>query len=192
MKLKSIALIAVVMIVSSCGIGDLEDRVGKIENALGTNEPLTVKFATTNNNNDAIVDNSTYLFKPGGDGEYMGKYTDGDEYVDVYIERFSDVEWYEGAWINFTYNVTTKEITDAEGGTYFTDQFGSDRSYNFYSWASENTTTIKVNSINLETGVVDVSLESSSTAAYQYNAYQGKPMNLEIKFKGKLPVFDWN
>lgn len=189
MKLKSIAVLAVMIVASSCGINDLEDRVGRIEKTLGTNEPLTVEFATENSNNVAINKNATYYFKPGGDEEYMGIV---GTTVYVEIERFSDVEWYEGAYIYFEYDTETKEISDPEVTTYFNDQFGTYRNYEFYSWSSGATINVKVNSINIETGKIDVSVEASTTANYGYNEYSGKPMTGSFRFKGKLPVFDWN
>ena len=97
MKLKSIILLAVVTLASSCGISDLEDRVGKIENALGTNEPFTVKFSTKNYDDVDVADNTTYLFKSGGDSEYIGINPDGTiEEKNGNKERLRNGEYLDG------------------------------------------------------------------------------------------------
>ena len=189
MKLKSIALLIVLIVVSSCGIGGLEDRINVIENALGTNEPFTVKFATKDDNNVDIIDNATYLFKAGGDSEYIGKYTDGT--MEIYIERFSDVDWYEGAWIEFTYNSATKAVSEVQSGTYFYNKFDDYVNTSFRYYDTNCTINLKVNQIDVTTGLVDVSVESSTTAASGYNKYEGKSMTGTFKFRGKLPVFEW-
>ena len=190
MKLKSIILLAVVTLASSCGISDLEDRVGKIENALGTNEPFTVKFSTKNYDDVDVVDNTTYLFKSGGDSEYIGINPDGT--MSIYIERFSDVEWNEGAWIDFDYDPTTKEITNERAGTYFYNRFEQYMNTRFYSSDTECAITVTVNKIDTSTGLVDVSVEASTTANSGYNYFETKPMTGTFKFRGKLPVFEWD
>src|SRR5689334_15235112 len=109
MKLRSLLSLAIVMgILSSCGINDLEDRLDKVENALGTNEPLTIDFKTTNYDDQEIHEQTSYLFKAKGlYNNYIEDYQDGTYYV--YLERFADVAWNEGAWVEFYYNANTGE-----------------------------------------------------------------------------------
>lgn len=177
----------VLFLASACGINDLEDRLSKIEGALGTNEPFAVDFSTKDGNNEDVLNKKTYLFKTVGNDEGIWDYGNGNFYI--YIERFSDVEWYESGFFGFNYNVNTKTVTDAYAGTYFTDKYGNSRSYRFYQSTTGTTLTVTVNSINTTTGKVDITVTGSTTDASSDNYYTGKPMNLSIKFKGTTRSF---
>jgi hypothetical protein len=187
MKLNSFIWLFIVMIVSSCGINELEDRLDKVENALGTNEPLSIDFQTKNLEDLDVSKKFSFLFKSKGYNEYLEDNQDGT--VDVYIERFSDVDWNEGAWIGFEYDLNTKEISNQEAGVYFYDRFGRWINPRFDPDNAGNTLTLKVNSINIETGSVDVDVTASTDGTASNNEYTGKPMNCTFKFKGKLDVF---
>ena len=52
-------------------VEDLQDDMNKVQSALGTNEPLTMKFSTKDYNNVDIVENTSYLFKSMGDNQYI-------------------------------------------------------------------------------------------------------------------------
>jgi hypothetical protein len=124
----------------------------------------------------------------------------GDGTYDIYIERFSDVEWYEGAWVAFTYNPTTKAVTNKRGGQYWNDE---DPYYNNARY-DENyvntglTFTITVNSLNPATGDISLNFSASGTAAYTNAVYYyyvpnaGKPVSTTFSFAGKLKVFTQN
>jgi hypothetical protein len=175
-------------IFSSCSDDDgLDNRLDKVEDALGTDEPLKVTFSTTNYDDVTIASNRTYLLKSSGTNEYIWDNLDGT--YEIYIERFSDVEWYEGAWIEFTYNPETREVTNDEAGTYFYDQFGSYHNARFYENQDANAVEIEVNSFNAETGKISVNVTANSEEAYGNNIYEGNPMTMTLRFRGNLRVF---
>jgi hypothetical protein len=189
MKLKSLFWLSLVVVFfSSCGINELEDRLDKVENALGTNEPLDIDFQTKNLEDLDISKKASFLFKSKGYNEYIEDNQDGT--YDVYIERYYDVFGNEGAWIFFEYNLSTKEITNKQARVYFYDRFGRYINPIFSDdAASGNTLTLDVKSINVETGVVDVNVTASTIETSTNNEYSGKPMNCTFSFKGKLDVF---
>ncbi len=192
MKIKSFLLAGLMIIIaSSCGVNDLEERLDKIENALGTNEPFTVNFSTKNSQDLDVIEKETFLFKSKGYNDYMELYSDGTIYV--YIERFSDVDWNEGGWIEFTYDPSTEEVTNTRAGMYFYNSFGDWNSRYFSeSNYTENTVDLTVKSINFETGAIDVSVSASTTANSNNNLYSGKAMTCTFKFKGKLEAYDYS
>lgn len=169
-------------------VEDLQDDMNKVQSALGTNEPLTMKFSTKDYNNVDIVENTSYLFKSMGDNQYISNI--GDGWYTIYIERFSDVNWEEGAWIDFNYNPTTKEVEVDDFGAYFYNQFGNYVSPYFYE-ADACEVSIKVNSFNAAAGTLAVEVTGTTTSGFGYNEYEGKPMTISLTFNGSAPVFDW-
>ena len=192
MKIRSFLFITLVMIIASaCGVDELESRLDKVENALGTNEPLTINFATKNNADLDAIEKTSYLFKAVGYYDYIEKYSDTEMYV--YVERFSDVDWNEGAWFDFNYDPTTKEVTNARAGVYFYNKFGNWNSRYFSeSDYIENTVDITVNSIDFASGSVSVTISASTTANSSNNMYAGKLMTCTFKFKGKIETYDYS
>jgi hypothetical protein len=191
MKFRSLLFITLVMIVASaCGVDDLESRLDKVENALGTNEPLAINFATKNANDMDVVEKTAYLFKAKGYYDYMEKYSDDEIYV--YVERFSDVNWNEGAWLEFYYNPLTGEATDAQAGVYFYDQFGNWVNPGFYDGYTGNTVTATVNKLDFASGTVSVSIAASTTDVAENNEFSGKPMTSTFTFKGKIESYDYS
>ncbi len=180
-------LLMAAVIFSSCSDDDLDKRLDKLENTLGTNEPLKVDFATTNYNDVAIAKETSFKFKSLDNDEAIWDLQNGSYYV--YIERFSDIDWNQGGWIEFYYNPTSKEVTDAEGGVYFYDQYSYYNSYNFYEDNGGNTVDLEVTSFNAETGKISVNFVASTDASAGNNVYEGKAMTISMKFSGKLRVF---
>jgi hypothetical protein len=188
MKLKFFTFFAfAIVFLSSCGINELEERLDRVENALGTNEPLKIDFQTKNQDDLDVSKKTSFLFKAKGYNEYIEDNQDGT--YEIYIERFSDVNWNEGAWIYFEYNLSTKEITDEQAGVYFYDRFGRWINPDFNPESAGNTFTLTVNSINVETGLVDVTATASTIETASNNEYTNKPMNCTFNFRGKLDIF---
>ncbi len=191
MKLRSVLFLALTIgIFSSCGVDDLEDRLDKIESALGTNEPLSIDFESTNLEDVGIIEKTSYLFKSGGYNEYIRD--NGDGTYDVYIERFGDVNWNEGAWIFFEYEASTQETSNESAGVYFYDQFGRNVNPTFSNEYTGNTFSLDVQSINIETGAVNVSVSASTDETATNNEYTAKPMSCQFSFSGTLKVFEDN
>ncbi len=183
--LSAVLMMTAVATLVSCSDDDLENRLDKVESALGADEPLKVDFQTTNANNEEVTKKTSFILK-STDNDYDGIwiYPDGSYYV--YIERFADVDWNEGAWISFYYNPTTKEVSDASAGVYFYDQYGSNRNVRFYEDTDGNALEIKVNGLNEETGKINLEISASSETSYQNNIFSEKTMTMSLNFKGKL------
>lgn len=176
------------MIISSCGINDLEDRLDKLENIVGSNEPLRVEFKTTDNQNREITLKQEYIYQAAGYNSYI-QINDENE-VDVYVENFKDVDWNEGAWVSFIYNTETKEIIQQASGIYFINKYGNWTQPRFNGDNTGQTVNIKLNSINLEKGEVDFELTATSASESPNNYYSGKAMEATIRYKGTLELYD--
>ena len=169
---------------------ELRDHAKATQNILGSDEPIA---AVTSYKDDAGADKSyqdTYSFKAGNySTQYMVERTDGT--YEVYVERFGDVEWYEGAWFYFRYNPTTKEVTQKSGGQYWSN---ASRWFNvyYYDTYTGNTVTINLKSINIATGELSLDFTGSATADYTTNNSNfpnpGVAHNTKFPFTGKLAV----
>jgi hypothetical protein len=168
-------------------INDLEKRLDKVENSLGTNEPIKMEFSTKTGQGEDIIKNTAFLFKSAGYDNFIEDNQDGT--FDVYVERFSDVEWYEGAWIDFTYNPTTKEVTNPTMRPYFYDKYGVWINPLFSPNTAGNSITINVKSFDGVSGKIDLTVTASTTADAPNNEYAGKSMSCSLSFKGKLNVY---
>lgn len=176
---------------------ELQEQVNGIESALGSNEPIAVTSTFVDDNNTTRTIKEVYKFKSSG-AETQSLRENGDGTYDIYIERFSDVEWYEGAWVAFTYNPTSKAITNKRGGHYWSDMdsYGDRTRFDEVSYGGAGLTiTITVNNINLATGEISLSFAASGTGAYTntihsyYCPNQGQPMSTSFSFTGKLKLF---
>lgn len=180
---------AIITSLASCGINDLEDRIEKLETTIGSNEPLTVDFNTTDAQNRDITLKRDFNYKPvGGFNTYIQFYT--PNILEVYVERFSDSNWSEGAWIAFTYNTETKEVSNAGANIYFINRYGYWLRPNFYDNEDVSNGELKVNAVDLQKGFVDVEFSASTTSESFNNVYQGKPMIAKFRFKGTVDVYD--
>lgn len=169
-------------------IDDLKKRLNKVENIIGSNEPISIRYSTTDGNDADIVKNKSFYFKSTDwETSYAGDNGDGTYYI--YIERFSDVDWQDGASFDFYYDSNTGEVEVNQLEAYFEHESGQYQNVNFYSWAGENEMTVTVKSFDPETGKIDITAVATSTSAYEYNEYSGKPMTLNMSFKGKVGVF---
>jgi len=189
MKLRPLLTFAVIAaIISSCGINDLEDRLDKVENALGTNEPIRFEFTTTNYDDQEVSKKASYGFKSSGYyTSYLGDNQDDTYYI--FIQRLADVTWEEDAWIEFEYNAETKEVTEGAAYLEFRDNSGNRINPTFDPDNTGHTFELKVHSFNGESGSIEVEVIASTDETAGNNEYEGKPMNLNMKFKGKLDVF---
>jgi hypothetical protein len=179
---------------------ELQDQIGGVENILGSNEPISVTTTFKDNNDSTRTITAIHKFKSAdNETQSLAKLADGN--YSIYIERFSDVEWYEGAWVSFTYNPTTKAITNKRGGQYWYDN----DSYDNYARYDDNyanlgglTFDINIKSINLTTGDISLTFTGSATSAYTsgvpyyYRPNAGKPMSTTFSFTGKLKLFTQN
>lgn len=190
-KFRTILPVAIMAIAavsfSSCSDDDLDGRLDKLEKSLGANEPLKVDFQTTNGENTPIVNKTSYLFKSLDEDDAIYSYDENEYYVT--IERFADVEWYQGAEISFDYNAETKTVTNGRVRTYFYNQFSDWTNPYFYQGATGNNLTIDVLSFDGETGKISVNVTGSTDATAENN-YYGKPMSISMRFRGTLRVFE--
>lgn len=185
-KFLTVALLATLTL--SCGINDLEERINKVEDALGTNEPMSVDFTTKDDQNRDIILKTEFLFKSKGYNSYMELYPENEIYVEAI--RFSDVDWNEGAEVSFTYNTVTKEVDNIDAEIYFYNKYGRWTRVYFGDDYTGHTSNLKVNSVNTDNGEIDIELTVNTTPEGD-NEFTGKAMNLTIKFKGRLDTFDY-
>jgi hypothetical protein len=179
---------------------ELQERVNDVENILGSNEPIEVSTTFKDDNDSTRKISSLYKFKSSNQATQTLNKNAEDNY-DIYIERFSDVEWEEGAWVAFTYNPVTKAITNKRGGHYWDDQdpyYDNARYEEGYGNAGDLTLDINVKSINVATGDISLTFSASGNAAYTndvpyyYTPNQGKVMSTTFSFTGKLKLFTAN
>lgn len=173
-------------------VKDLQGRVNEVENLIGSNEPITATTTFTDNDNATRTVSDVYKFKASGlSTQYMIKNDDGT--YDVYIERFSDVDWNESAAIEFTYNPTTKAIT-GEQVYHDWDDLDAYGNFSFFNEGYEgNTINITIDKFDVNTGEVSVKVTASATGDYTsqyYGPNPGKPVNTTLAFTGKLKVYE--
>ena len=170
----------------------LQNQINGVSSILGSNEPITATTSFLDDNGNSITWTDTYNFKSGNyETQYMEENNDGT--YTIYIERFSDVEWYEGAWASFTYNPTTGGITDKRGGQYW----DWNRSFNSYAYYYDNTTGCTINitlsSISTSTGDISLSFTATGNDTYATNTNylpnDNEGATTTFSFTGKLKVF---
>ncbi|MGE5107339.1 MAG: hypothetical protein ACM3H8_07330 [Sphingobacteriales bacterium] len=199
------ALVAGTTLFSSCtkslknDIKDLKQDVADIQGSLGSNEPITATTTFVDDSDVTRTVTGIYKFKSGNAAtQSMTRNPDGT--YAIYIERFSDVEWYEGAWASFTYNPTTKAVTNKIGGHYWDDQdpYYDRAKYDENFFNTGLTMDIKVNNIDVATGDISISFSASGTSAYTtgvsytWSPNQGKAVSTNFTFTGKLTIFSRN
>jgi len=189
MKLRSLlSLVIALAILSSCGVGDLEDRLDKVEHALGTDEPLNFDFKTTNDDNQEVAKKTSYSFKSiSYYSNYAWDYGDGLYYI--YINRYSDIFGEDDASIEFYYNVNTGETSDEWAEVEFRSQTGQNINPYFYSGYDGHTVIVDVKSFNPETGAINVEVNAATDETAGVNEFEGKPMTCTFSFKGKIEKF---
>lgn len=165
---------------------------------LGTDEPIKVTTTFEDDNNVTRTITDTYSLKAGNSStQYMLKQADGT--YEVYIERFGDVDWDEGAYVYFIYHPTTRAITDITGGHYYDEYtpYIGDIRYQ-HDWGDGLTLAVTLNSIDINTGDISLQFAANGNGAYtqriydMYNWYvpnAGKPVSTQFTFAGKLKVF---
>ena len=159
----------------------LQERLNGIASALGSDEPIT---ATTTFEDDKAATRTitgTYRLKSGDwNTQYM--YNNNDGTYEVYIERFSDIDWSSGASVSFTYNPTTKAITNIGGSHYWSDADSYEDRARYFSGYSGLTMNVTIDNINVTTGDISLKFSASGTSVYTnaVNSYyvpnQGKPV----------------
>ncbi|MDF2191522.1 hypothetical protein [Paraflavitalea sp. CAU 1676] len=177
---------------------ELEGQVGGIEIILGANEPITATTTFTDNNNATVTVKDTYKFKAGNSSTQYAKGNSDGTYR-IYIERFSDVEWYEGARVEFVYNPTTKEITQKRVRHYWDspDNYNDNADYGTISPTHSGLQiNITVNNFNATTGEISLTVAASGDATYSgletyYSPNPGKPYSTSFAYTGKVKVFPY-
>ncbi|NII26483.1 bZIP transcription factor [Pseudoflavitalea sp. X16] len=177
---------------------ELKEQIGDIKNSLGSDEPIEATTTFVDDNNVTRTIKDKYHFKAGNNQtQRLVQKSDGN--YDIYIERFSDVMWYEGAWLAFTYNPATKEITNKRGGQYWDDEdaYYDNARYDYNLYQQGLTFNITLDSINLSTGAIALKFSATATGEYTGNAYSyyspnpGKEMSTNFTFTGKLKLYPY-
>ncbi|MDF2191525.1 hypothetical protein [Paraflavitalea sp. CAU 1676] len=169
----------------------LRDQAKATQNILGADEPITATTTYKDASGANKVIKETYSFKSGNySTHYMVKKDNG--LYEVYIERFSDVEWYDGAWCYFDYDPATKTISNQGGGHYWRQPDYDYAYYNAPSGTAGCEVTINLKSIDVTTGQISVDFSAAATAAYTTNNYNfpnpGQACATNFSFAGKLSV----
>lgn len=175
---------------------ELQEKVTGFDDVLGTNEPIIATTTYTDDDNKTRTVKNESRFKASGANTHS-LINNGDGTYDIYIERFSDVNWDGGAWVAFTYNPTTKELTDQRGGHYWDD---ADPYYDNIRYTRDYTSNgltvaITLKSIDLNTGDIALAFSASATGEftsanpYYYVPNAGAPVSTTFEFAGKLRPF---
>ncbi|MBO9198710.1 MULTISPECIES: cell division protein ZapB [Niastella] len=177
----------------------LQEKLNGVINSLGSDEPIAATTTFQDNTGATRTVIGSYKFKASDYSTQRAiKNSNGTYYI--YIERFSDVEWYEGAWTEFTYNPTTKAVTNASGGQYWSDadSYYDNARYEGSYTGTGLTLNITVDNFNTATGAISMKFAAAATGTYTnavdpwYTPNQGKSMSTNFTFAGKLKVFDQN
>lgn len=171
----------------------LANQADLIGSVIGSNEPVIATTTFEDNSGATRTISAVYKWKSiDYYTQYMMDNKDGTYYI--YIERFSDVGWNEGAWIDFTYNPTTKAVTNFATRHYWRDYDPYSNRARYYGGSYTGLTlNFTVESFDLTTGAISVKMAASGTSAYTsaYSSYApnpGKPVSTTLSFTGKLKL----
>jgi hypothetical protein len=185
-KLLLFGLLA--LLISACGIGDLEDRLDTLENALGTDEPSTYTLSTTDYDDDPVTYNETFKFKSLGYRNAIG-IRSGDTDIQISVERFTDIESSQSYHLEFVYNNETKMVTYINFFSRISlGSFGQFSTLNLYQEDSNTDMEIIVKDINTKTGQISLDLTAKLNENYYYTPFYGNACEIKVSFKGKLKV----
>jgi len=168
----------------------LQAQANTTSAVLGANEPITATTTFFDSNDSARTVTDTYYFKANN---YSTQYIqdNGDGTFDVYIERFSDVDWNEGAEFGFTYDSATQMMSNQWCEQYWSDNdpYGD---YAYYpAGYTGSTVNITLTSFNLLTGDINVSVSAAADVNFSTNypywvPNSPKTCSTSFSFKGKL------
>lgn len=187
-KLFMYGALLCVLLMQSClsdEISDLKKDIAETEQVLGVNNPLDVNFATTYDDGTPLTLSKKYTLSNQVTDNGIEKQDEGDIY-DIWVNKMSDLSAYDWTWLSFRYNATTKEISLIEAQVQFRNKYGEKEQGNFYHYNDFTTLSVKINSIDVESGEVDLVLNGQTTSAASANIYENKPMTITMKFKGQL------
>jgi hypothetical protein len=172
----------------------LQEQLNGVMNTLGSDEPISATTTFEDNNGKTRTVTGLYRLKSADySTQKMVKNNDGT--YEIYVERIGDISWNEGAWASFTYNPTSKAVTDVSGGQYWNDADSYYDNANYSNSYSGATINLTVDSLNIETGATSLKFSASATATYTNSApyyyvpNQGKPVSTNLTFVGKLKLF---
>ena len=173
----------------------LQEQLNGVINALGSDEPISSITTFEDNDGKTRTVTGIYKFKSTDySTQKMVKNSDGN--YEIYIERFSDVSWNDGAWTSFTYNPTTKAVTDVAGGQYWEDADNYYDNAYYYGTHTGLTKSVTIDSLNTTTGATSLKFSATGTGAYTgsvdywYSPNQGKAVSTNFTFVGKLKSFN--
>lgn len=176
---------------------ELQEQLGGIANALGSDEPIKATTSFKDRDNVSRTKTDTYLFKASGTSTQQ-LVRNGNGTYDIYLERFGDVNWNEGAWVAFNYNPTTKAITNKRGGQYWDDygNYSPRARYDEDQYSTGLTFNINIKSLDLTTGVISLEVNMAGTDEYSnlvdsyYVPRRGAAVSTTLSFDGKLRVYE--
>ncbi|HEX6426051.1 MAG TPA: bZIP transcription factor [Niastella sp.] len=175
----------------------LQEQLNGVVSSLGSNEPIAATTTFEDDNGVTRTISGVYKFKSTDYyTQKLVKNTDGT--YEIYIERFGDLNWNEGAWVGFTYNPTTKAVTNISGGQYWSDADSYYDNARYSGTTTGLTMNVTIESLDVTTGATSLKFSASGTSAYTnavsywYVPNQGKPVSTTFSFAGKLKLFTQN
>jgi hypothetical protein len=175
----------------------LKEQLDGIANVLGTNEPMTVSTNYKDDNGGTRTVSGVYKFK-SSDYQTQRLMKNNDGTYDVFVARFGDITTEEYAYFYFTYNPSTKAVTDISGAHNWENSDPYNDRIEYYGGYSGLTMNVTVDSLNTTTGATSLKFSASGTDAYtnaisQYDSpNQGTAVSSNFSFVGKLKLFTTN
>jgi hypothetical protein len=121
----------------------LANQIDLVASAIGSNEPMIATTTFEDNSGTNRTISAVYNFKTSA-YQTQSLYNNNDGTYDIYIERFGDVDWNEGAWVNFTYNPTTKAVTNLTSRHYWRDYDPYSNRVRYYDGSTGLTINLKL------------------------------------------------
>ena len=173
----------------------LQERLNGIASAIGSDEPITATTTFEDSKGATRTVTGTYRLK-SGDSYTQYIYNNNNGTYEVYIERFSDLDWTAGASVSFIYNPTTKAVTNIGGSHYWSDADSYGDRARYMSGYTGLTMSVTIDKLDITTGETSLKFSASGTSAYTsaVNSYYvpnpGKPVTTNFIFAGKLKIFN--
>jgi len=170
----------------------LKDRINQTSYVLHLDAPANIKTILTNNEGKQAVFERQYLFKQTNTFSHcMVKNANGS--YDIRIIRYLDPGSSEYCRLQFTYDPSTKLISDKSVVHYWLDpiMYEAYIEYRALPNTAGLTIDITVESINTSTGEIALTAKAAGTGEYTKNAnapYPGQPISTTLSFKGRLEV----
>jgi hypothetical protein len=169
---------------------ELNDLKSTLEEAGISSNPVKVKhvYSLDDSGSYPMEDEFEFNLKEEGNS-YIEDNGDNEYYIE--LEYYGDIHGNKGVTIEFLYNSSTKTITSKELELYYYNKYGRSIDLGYYDGSNDSNKSgdIVVNSIDLETGKINISAKIEYTKD-SYNSEYDTDGEATFEFDGTLRLIE--